>query len=357
MTRIRPITLNDGEVINAVRTRNALPGIDPVEWRKWCLDFPYREEFKEIPIGWILESDTGPVGVLSNVPMLYELDGQPIRAGIADAWAVDPAHRNASLQLMNAYFAQKGIDLHLIGSASPAVSRVLALLRMQCIPAPGYDEPLLWPVRYRTFAAAALRRRGAPVPGVLAWPAGLVLGAAALARRSNGRRLGEVRRSASFDERFDGFWSRIRCGHTRLRAVRTSAVLRWRFQNELQNGSATILVHENGGEVQGYVVLLRRFLAHLRLTMCDVADLQAVDDDPSVLRSLLAAGLRLAKEEGAEGFKFVAGEGAKRAVALSLRPYSYHLDSWQLFYKVREAGLAAALAGPAAWDFSPFDTF
>ena len=358
MTLVRPATLEDAEIFSTVQARNSISGLEPEAWRQRWLTCPFKEQFEGIPIGWVLESETGSVGVLSNVHVLYELDRQPIKAGIAAAWAVDSTHRNDSLQLMSAYFAQTGIDLRLICSANPTTSKVMTkLLRMKRIPAPCYDHPLLWPVRYRAFAAAALRRRGAPVPDALAWPAGVILRAAAWVRQGDRHGPGKVQRIAAFDERFDSFWSKLRCGRTRLRAVRTSAVLQWRFQTELQNRSVIVLVHQSKGEIEGYAVLLRRVHAPLGVTMCDVADLQAIGDDPTVFRALLLAAMHVAREQDADVLKFAGGEGTKRTVALSLRPYSYRIDCWQLFYKVSDAALAEAVASPTAWDFSVFDTF
>lgn len=55
MVSIRPITLDDAEILHAVRSRNGLPDhLTPGEWRKWQLSFPYRQQFEDVPLGWIL---------------------------------------------------------------------------------------------------------------------------------------------------------------------------------------------------------------------------------------------------------------------------------------------------------------
>ena len=359
MTRIRPITLDDAEVLYAVRNRNGVVGnLDPVQWRNWCLNFPFREEFEGVALGWILENEGVAVGSLSNIPMLYDFKGQTLRAAITQAWAVDPEHRSSSLKLMTASYRQPGVDLWIDDSASESVSKILTALKVDRIPSPDYDVPMLWPLRHRTFAAAALRRRAVPAADALACLLGTGMRIAGWARAS-GRSCpsAQVHPVGRFDNRFDALWEKIRTGPPRLRAVRTSAVLRWRFQKEFNNQSVTILVCEHSGELEGYAILLHHFRAHTGLKVCDVGDLQAVNDNPEVLRDLLLGALNVARDEGADALKLLSGKATKRSVALSLHPYTYHHPFWQLFYKVRDVGLATRLNFADVWDFSHFDTF
>lgn len=357
MIELRPATFEDADKICAFQLRHGLSALTPEAWRQFWVSCPFREQFDGIPLAWLLEADQQLVGLLGNFHMLYELDRNPVKAGIATGWLVETEHRNGSLRMLDAYFRQKGLDLWLNDSANATTSKILTALKMQRIPAPQYDAPLFWPLRYRAFASAGLRRRGIPAAELLAWPIGVALRAAGVFRFRKPGYPSQVRRAQSFDDRFDSLWEKIRCGNLRLRAVRTSAVLRWRFQRELADRSAFVLAHERGGELQGYVVLLRRLREHLGFTGCDVADLQAVGDNPDVFRDLLIAAMHVAREVGAEALKFAGADGAKRTAALSLRPYSYRIDCWQLFYKTSRSDLLAALGSPELWDISPFETF
>lgn len=287
--------------------------------------------------------------------MLYDFEGRTLRGGITQGWCVDPEHRNSSLKLMGASYRQP-VDVWIDGSASEPVSKVLTALKVDRIPAPDYDVPMHWPVRYRAFAAVALRRKGVPASSVMAWPVGATLRMVDWARRwGRTHPSAQVRRIDQIDDRFDDLWQRIRSGPSLLRAFRTGAVLQWRFHQELASRGATVLVYQSGGKLQGYALLLHSFRRYTGLKACDVGDLQAVNDNPDVLRDLLVAALHAAREEGADTLKLMAGAGSKRSTALALGPYTYHAPFWELFYRVNHPGLAKRLASADAWDFSRFD--
>lgn len=356
--RVRPAVFSDGGAISLVRQRNGLEAVDVASWRDTWQRYPFAEEFRDIPIGWVLEAEQGEVvGTIGNIHMLYEMNGRRIRAALATAWAVDAAHRGKALHLTTAFFRQQGPDLLINGSASPTASKVLTGLRIPRIPIPDYGAPCFWAVRHRQFALAALRRRGIPGSRALSWPAGGTLFAGELFRGGGrGRIASSMRRLDSFDDRFDALWERISAGPPRLRAVRTRAVLDWKFAEELSAGGAALLTAESGGALSGYIVLVRRPGEDLGMRLFDVADFQAVGDDPAVYRDLLLASLRVARDEGVDAVKLMTGTPARRIPALALRPYTYRLPFWQLYYQASPE-LTAALGSADAWDFSLFDTY
>ena len=355
MIVVRPACIEDADKVHAFQQHHRQPAFSAAAWRQFWLSCPFRKTFDNIPLGWLLESDQQVIGLLLNVHMLYDLEGTLLKAGFASGWLVDPEHRNCSLQLLNAYFQQKGLDLWLNDSANATTSKILTAFKVQRIPSADYDAPLLWPLRTRAFAAAGLRRHGIPIPELLAFPVGGALQVARWFKHRNRRYPTQVHSLKSFDDRFDSLWDRIRSASVRLRAVRSSSVLQWRFQFELADGSAVILAYGTD-EIQGYAVLVRNFREQLRLTVCDVADLQAVDDNPVVLTELLQAAMHVAHEQGAEALRFVGNQGTKRTAALSLRPYSYRTDGWQ-FYRAARNDLAATLRSPQLWDISSFEAF
>jgi hypothetical protein len=333
--------------------------VDPAAWRVRWESYPFAAECRDIPIGWVIEADGGAIGgSIGNVPMLYDLGGRKVKAAIATSWAVDAGHRTLAIQLITAFYRQKGVDLLLNGSANIVTAQVLTALRIPRVPIPDYARPCFWAVRPRAFARAALMRRSISGAAVLAYPAGLALGLRDILRRSGRGAIScRVDTLHGFDERFDLLWRDVTAGPPRLRAVRNRAVLEWRFGADLRKGEAVVLTAENAGKFCGYAVLARRQGSDLGMELYDVADLQAVGDSPGIVRDLLLGAIRFARQAGADAVKFTTGTPAKRAPAEALLPYSYRLPLWQLYYRTTQAELGAALSSADAWDFSLFDTF
>jgi hypothetical protein len=357
-TTIRPTALTDAEAISQIHKRNGLSEFDAQAWRSAWQSYPFAAEFHDIPIGWVLETGAGSlVGTIGNVHLLYELAGQRYRAAIATAWAVDPPHRGRALHLTIAFLKQKGPDLLLNGSANPTASKVLTGLQIPRIPIPVYNSPCFWAASPRAFAKAVLQRRGTPAASALSYPAGLAVNVRDILRRSGRGKLSQpVRRLQMFDHRFDALWQRIGAGPQCLRAVRTQAVLRWKFQADLDAGRAVLLAAESVGNLSGYIVLVRRPGSDLGMSLYDVSDFQAAGDDAAVFRDLLLAAVEVAREEGIDAVKLLTGTPAKRGPAMALLPYTYQLPFWQLYYKASPA-LKPVLGSADAWDFSLFDTY
>lgn len=357
--RIRTAAFEDAEAIAQLNQRNGMGVLDKIAWREGWEAHPFAAEFRDIPIGWVLETGDGSVvGNLDNIHMLYELGGRRLKGVVAASWAVDQEYRGKSLQLMTTFFRQKGVDLWLNVSASPAAAQILTAMKISRIPIPDYGTPCFWAVRPRVFARAALVRKSVPGAALLAWPAGLALLARDVFRGSGrGRPASTIRRLREFDDRFDGLWQSTAAAAKRLRAVRTRAVLEWRFRVELRDGRAAIVVAEQGATLLGYAVLVRRQGLELGMSLYDVADLQAAGDDPSIMRDLLLGSIEIARKEGVDAVKFMSGTPAKRTPADALRPYTYRLPLWQQYFKASSPELAAELSTADAWDFSLFDSY
>src|SRR5439155_20984392 len=171
--------------------------------------------------------------------------------------------------------------------------------RAERVPQPSYMTRLLWITNYRGFAASRLRDRRIPGASLLKYPVAVGLWSADAARAtaalsgprdtgddgdraSRSAALSGPRLVADFDERFDRFWAEQRRRRDRLQAIRDRRTLAWRFA--LERERPLILVHEQDGIVDGYAVLVHRAEGDLR--RAEVADLQALDDDPAVLRGL-----------------------------------------------------------------------
>lgn len=359
MIRIRPTLLDqDLEAINAVGVRNGFGAIDPEAYRRFWLGNPFRKEFEGVPNGWVLEDDSaGIVGTFWNGHIMYELDGSPLKAGVAGSWAVDAEHRSSSLLLAMAFMNQKGVDLCLNGSASSVASRLMSTLRFKRIPTEDYSLSYFWIVRRRAFAAAALRKKNFPAADCLALPAALFLWFSDLLSQRSRRGAGQLRRIESFGDDFDTLWQRLRRTPGRLQAVRSSAVLRWRFADSLKGQKVVAIGLYRDNDLQGYVVLRGKNREQLKLRQYEICDLQVADDAPDGLLELLQGAIEVSREDGVDALEWTGWNSAKRRIAQSCHPRCYDYSVWPAFYKEKNPALVPVLAEPRAWDFSPFDAF
>jgi hypothetical protein len=355
MISIRVATEDDLGAMSSVATRNGIP-LKADEWKDFWNANPYAKELQGIPIAFLLEADGETVGTCLNLPVMYDLDGSPVKAVLGAGAAVDPAYRSKSLMLIGKGLRQKGADVCIVGSANGAVAQLLTVIARR-IPSPDSDVPLLWPVDYEAFAGAVLKRKNLPATQVLALPAGAALRLADIFRRKRVSARVAVELSQGFGDQFDAFWDRLRKGPRRLRAVRNRANLEWRFRREMRKENVRVLTVRNGGELRGYTVLVRTNRGEFGFMVHEIADLQAAGDDPGVIQSLLIEAMNVAKSERSGMLKFRAWNAAKRALALDLGPYGYRYPLWQAYYSNANTALTSSLASAELWDFSPFEIF
>jgi len=350
--RIRELRQDDYAGVAAVLGRNGLRAPAPEQWRYLADATLQRRPLAHVPLGWILEDDQhGIVGTFRNIPFLYEWNQRAVRVVVASAWAVDAAFRRHSLMLASSYFTQDDVDVLLNTTAVADTSgKAFLAFGAEKVPQPAYTTRLLWITGYRGFAANLLRERGVPGASWLQHPAGVAAWIGDTPRR-RGRMRDRVRAAAAFDARFDRFWATQREEPDRLRMPRDAATLTWRFA--LERTPPLVAVLERGSNVAGYCVLVQRNQGMLR--RAEVADLQALNDDPDVVREVMTGALRLAREAGIH-LVAMTGVGDRKREALSaLRPHRKISPGWPLYYKASDPSLTAPLQSPSAWDVSLYD--
>jgi hypothetical protein len=233
----------------------------------------------------------------------------------------------------------------------------MPVFRAKRIPSENYDLGYFWILRRQSFAAAALRKKKVPAAALLSYPAAVALWAEDLCNAGRRKNASRVRRLTQFGKEFDSFWEKLRQGPGRLRAVRTSAVLEWRFGTGIRQNSTVALGLFRSQEVLGYIVLRAKTREHLGLRQFLIADLQALEDSPEVLLELLSAALSVTREQNLDVLEWRGWNPAKRQLACMLRPKSYRYPVWPLYAKAFNPALASLLTCPEKWDFSPFDAF
>ena len=205
MAKLRPVAPEDAEAVGRLLLRTNMGSSDPSARQDLWQNYPFAGEFPDVPTGWVLVDDNGEiVGNIDNVRTLYRLGDRLVRATVAASWVVEPSARSQSLQLIATFLRQKNIDLPLVVSASPTTAQVMTAMKIERIPIPDYAIPFFWPLRYRAFAGAALKRKAVPAAQLAAWPAGWAMWARdayyCIRRESTSTK---VRRLSEFDDRFD----------------------------------------------------------------------------------------------------------------------------------------------------------
>jgi hypothetical protein len=358
MIRVRAASLDDLETVREVSVRNGLSGFDCDERRRWWLSHPFRVEFEGVPIGWVLENSAGEiVGTFSNIHMMYEMEGQRFKCGIAGSWGVDPEYRSASLLLATSFFSQKGVDLCFNGSASSVSSRLMPVMKAKKVESTDYDLSYFWITGHRSFAEAVLRKKNIPTADALSHVAGLALRAVDGLRPKHQSHSFSVTSLQGFGEEFDCFWKKLSRGRRCFRAVRSSAALEWRFGAALRQRRAIVLGALKNGELAGYIVLLEKCREHLKLREFVIADLQALDNSPEAILDLLSTAIEFTRECGLDALEFQGWSQAKRQIALKLKPRSYRYPVWPLYYKAIHPHVVSGLACSETLDCSPFDAF
>ncbi len=347
--QLRELRRNDYAEVVAVLVGNGLRKPTPEQWEYLWSATPHPAQLDGMPAGWLLLDDKdGVVGTFRNISFLYEWNQRPIRVAIASAWAVDAVHRRSSLMLATEYFKQPRADVLLNTTAVAETSgKAFLAFRAERVPQPTYTTRLLWITGYGGFAANLVRERG--LPSGLRHPATIAVWLGDITRRRAGS--DGVRALDKFDGRFDRFWSAARARRDRLQAVRDAATLTWRFA--LEREQPLIAVLERSNELVAYAVLVRRDQNDYR--RLEVADLQALDDRPELVREVMVGALRLAREQGTHLVAMSGHNESKREALGALRPHLKQTPGWPLYYKAVDASLLEPLRSPTAWDLSMYD--
>ncbi len=400
---LRDARLEDCERSVAVLARNGLVvPTDPEAARRsweWLWGRNPAMAGRQLPMGWVLESDSDIVGFFGNIPRRYHYEGRDVLAGVGSSWAVDPGFRSGARPMLATWFAQREADLLLATTAMQSVGR--ALLKFSAVPMPqaSYQQVLYWVLDAAGFLQSALRKkevrapltraagfalsplatavvtaRGRPgrlraglEPDVVRAPltsaAGLALSPLATpvltARGRPGRlRAGlepEVVDLSEVGEQFDDLWRRKNAEERRLYASRTAEDLRWHFEPGAQAGTVEVLCCRRHGRLDGYVVVLRTETHDIGLVRAKIADLLVADDDARVVDALLAGAYQWGRSNGCHVLELTGLPPAIRTVAERSRPLIRALPTHPFLYKALTPELQVALEAEEAWYPSLYD--
>jgi len=338
----RELCLEDLDAVRTLRAKHGLSLPTESQWRNLHVANPARAEMPGAPLGWVLD-DEGIVGCFLNVPLRWAFRGKPVRVAATSGWIVADTHRHSSFLLMTRYFSQRGVDLWLNTTANLLSSKAFEAFKGDAVPSVGTTSVFTWIVRPSAVGAYLETLVPRPVKS-------LVVNVARAAEQSF--RLILSRRPGitvldTPDDRFDALWERLRTTSGRCMQTRDAVTLRWLFRG-FQSGSRFIVLDRAGG-LAGYAALARRDHPATGLSRYRLVDLQAIDDDPVVLRELMRAALRLAFDEGIVAVEAIGFHVRKREALAGLFPFRRRLPHWHFYFRAR-AELALDLASSEFWD-------
>jgi hypothetical protein len=357
--RLRPATFDDYEQIDALGSRYGLKPKGYEEWSNMWLNNPvYREVRDRWSIGWVLEDENRRiVGSVGNIPVAYELGGRRLLGASSHAWVTDVAYRSAGLLLLDRLINQWGVDLFVTTTNSAASTPGVEAFQCRRVPVGVWDESAFWIARHRGFVESFLKLRHSRLAGPLSYP----LSVAAflkdrLTRRDWGTDEVAVTPCASFDDRFDDFWTTLTRNHPqRLLCVRTREVLEWHYRHLLLADRLWIATVLDGSRIVAYAVFDRSDKPAIGLTRMRLVDYQSLDGGPGLLPPLLAWAIARCREQGIHILEYFGRWLARGEAVDALAPHRRRLQTWIFVYRASDPALAHRLEDPGAWAPTLYD--
>ena len=331
-------------------------GIQALWHRLWKSNPAFEASPRPLSLGWVLEDEGRMVGFFGNIPMLYFMGHHAAIAADAALWGVEQSHRQESVRLAQAYFEQTGVDLLFVTTGIKPTGRIFERHGAQRLPQPGFGEVWYWVADTPGFIAAALRKKsaGQPFAGLAAKLGGPLLNAGI---RIGGRRPKAPSHSIELTALnragpgFDNLWEKKLSEKPRFMACRDSRSLRWHFAAN----DTVVLTHASGGELLGYMILIRQDSHAVGLRRYKIADVLIAGDDGDIFDSLLGAAFEATGEAGAHVLEMIGLPEAFRRRARAARPFVRAVETWPFYYKCVGMTLSKCLEEPGAWYATPFD--
>jgi hypothetical protein len=361
--RRREAQVSDFAAVVALKTRYDLSPDSPENWnRLWCVNPALSKANHPLPMGWVQESEGEIVGYMGSIPLLYQYDDKPLLAVATTCYVARPGYRASSLSLVGSFFRQRGVDLYLNSTASPAAGKVMRAFKAEQLPQEHYDSVLFWILNSRAFLLAAMNKMQV-TEGLGKIFSGLgspALRGNVLFRRSWPRRTAErfscrILRVEEIGDEFESLWLQKVKERPRLLACRTPEILRWHFQVPYSRRRVHVIACHKERRLVGYLILQIVFVGSLGLWKGFVADLIALVDRPEIIAELFATAHELAKQEGCAVLEVEGFPREVRQVCDSWEPYSRSYPACPFYYKADSTSLADPLAREDSWYAWPFD--
>ncbi len=356
---IREVNFGDYPAVAQLQSTYGLqPGTYDAWSHLWTNNPVYQQWPRPWPKGWVLETSTGDiVGYLANIPLLYTLAGQHLTVATARAFVVHSDFRRYSFLLLERFFRQSSVDLHLNTTVNAQAAKAYALFRAQQVPRGAWDESVFWITGYRGFMESLVRSKRLPESKILSLP----LATGAFLRNVMSRKLPlgkqdtHIQSCHGFDERFDDFWEQLQHNNKKLLAFRSCEMLNWHFKHALQQQRVWIVTAGSAAHIDAYAVFLRIDNPQFGLKRVRLVDFQSLTNDRTILRPMIASALNHCHLTGVHMLEIVGMCDATQKVLAPFIRYHRKLPSWLYVYRTKNKILAEILKNPEVWDPTGYD--
>ena len=355
---VREARFDDYAKIARLQARYDLNAGNYQEWSHLWLNNPVYRGREWWPIGWVLEAgEQEIVGYIGNIPLLYELQGKTLLTATGRAFVVDEQHRSHSFMLLDRYFRQPQVDLHLNTTVNAQAMSAYGIFRAKRVPVGEWDQSAFWITNHRGFVGSLLKSRSTPLANLLSFPLSLAPRIRELLsnKKLNVDHSVQVEYGSNFDERFDAFWAELRKNNRRLLAVRDRETLEWHFRNPLLRDRIWILTVGSASRIEAYAIFFRDDNPKFDLKRMRLVDFQALNGGHHLLPSMLAEALQRCRAEGIHMLEVIGCCPEKRETVDAVIPYRRRLPSWLYFYRTKNRELGELLKTAEVWDPSGFD--
>ena len=361
--KIRVAQLSDYEGITDLKQRYGLLP-DPLDnWKHlWQLNPALKHMQTARAIGWVLEADGRIVGYLASISSLYRLEGKTLTAVVGSGFVAEPAYRAHTVKLMAAFYAQKPVDLYISTTAVEVTGKIARAFGCVPMPQPDYETVIFWVLKPYPFAQTVMKKLQVKpaLSKIMAAAASIAVRMDRAFRRryprglAKGLSVNEIKTTEIGNE-FEILWNEKLAEGKRLLADRSLEFLRWHYNLPDDKAKTSVLCCRKNGQLIGYLTIRDEAGNDNGLQRSLVVDMLVKQDDPEILRTLIAAAYKHAKKADSHVLEIQGFPANIRRVCAQWNPYSRTFPATPFYYKGANPELHKTLSDGALWYGTPFD--
>jgi hypothetical protein len=361
--KIREAKLADYQAITDLKQRYGLLP-DPLDnWKYlWEINPALKHMQTSRAIGWVVEAEGRVVGYLASISSLYHFQGKILTAVVGSGFVAEPAYRAHTVRLMAAFYAQKPVDLYISTTAVEATGKIACAFGCVPMPQPDYETVIFWVLQPYPFVQTVLKKLQVKpaLSKLVGVAASIAVGVDKLVRRRYPRgsaknlTVSEIKTTEIGNE-FEILWNEILAEKPRLLADRSLEFLRWHYNLPNDGAKTSVLCCRKNEQLIGYLALRNEAGNSTGLRRSWVVDMIVEQDDPEIIRTLMAAAYKHARKAGSHVLEVQGFPANIRSMCAQWNPYSRTFPATPFYYKGANPELHKTLLDGALWYGTPFD--